>query len=372
MRYETTLLRSALVTAIAAGMLFSTMGSSLAARPADVTINGAGSTFDQPLFNSQFSAYENDNPNVDLNYQGVGSGAGQADLNNRTVDFGAWDVPEKKTDGFTDYSNVVQFPVTLGGVSMIANLPDYNGELKLSGNLIAQIYMGQITQWSDPKLLKIDPNLANLSGNEDNITVVHRQDSSGTSYIFTDFLSKTNKTWKSTYGASKSPAWPVGVGGTKSTGVDGIVDSTVGAIGYVESTYAIENQHNGVLWASVQSKSGTYLQPLLDYIANDAAEKAKVTSGSFSITYLDGAASYPISGYSWVGVYKKGNEYRDWVPGSKMNPGSSAICSAATALFDWQTSNDGQSYGPPLNYVPLPSQPQSYAASQLARVSCGK
>lgn len=315
------------------------------------TLSGSGSSFDAPLFSSAFAAYSKSH-RVRVNYQALGSGTGQTDLNAGTVDFAAFDVPMLKSDGFANFPKIVQFPVTLGGVSIIYNLPTFSGTLKLTGAVLAQIYMGKITKWSAPALTALNPALKTQTGS---ITVVHRSDSSGTSYIFTDFLSHTSPAWASKYGASKLPAWPVGLGGSHSTGVSADVNSTGGAIGYVETAYALQNPHKGVGQAAVQNKAGTFLKPSLAAVAADASQVAAVTPTHFSIVDSPGSASYPISGFSWAGLYKKESD--------------ATKCKAVVALFKWETTA-GQKYGPPIDYVKLPSADSSFAGSQLAKVTC--
>jgi phosphate transport system substrate-binding protein len=327
------------------------------ARPATATINGAGSTFDQPLFSYWAGEYSN----ASLNYQGVGSGSGQSDLNSKLVDFGAFDVPMLKSDGFSNFSKITQFPITLGGVSLIYNLPDFNKHLRLTGKIVADIYLGKIKHWNDSRLVNLNPALKKLKGKSENtITPVYREDSSGTSYIFTDFLSKTSSKWKSEFGASKLPAWPAGVGGSHSTGVDSIVGSTQGAIGYVETSYALANNRTP---AWVQNRAGNFLKATIIGVKDDAKQVSKITTTHFSIVYQPGDNSYPISGFSWAGVYRKGSQ---WTNGKD-------LCKTTMAFFKW-SSRKGQNgvSASPLFYVPLPPAVSSYERSQISHVDCKK
>jgi phosphate transport system substrate-binding protein len=326
-------------------------------RPATVTINGSGSSFDNPLYSAWSAHYGA----AHVNYQSLGSGTGQTQLNAGLTDFGAFDVPMLSTDGFSNFSKITQFPITLGGVAIEYNLPDYTaGSLKLTGPLVCAIYEGQITKWTDKALTKLDPGLKHLKGQlDEKITVVHRSDSSGTTYIFTDWLSHTCGSWKSKYGASKLPAWPAGVGGGHSTGVDSLVNSTKGSIGYVEVTYALQNHKTP---AYIENKAKQYLQPSLKGVAADAAEVKKITTTSFSIVNQKGKKSYPISGFSWSGVYAKGS---DWSHGT-------TVCRATVAFFKWATTTgQGKTYtAAPNYYVPLPKKEAAYAKSQLKKVKC--
>jgi phosphate transport system substrate-binding protein len=324
-----------------------------------ITINGSGSSFDNPLFMHWASIYKA----AKINYQSLGSGTGQTQLTEGLTDFGAYDVPILKSDGYSNFTKITQFPITLGGEAVTYNLPDYKGKLKLTGKLIGEIYLGHITKWTDKRLTGLNPGLKKLKGKSDEtITVVHRSDSSGTTYIFTDFLSHTNATWRKTpgLGASKLPAWPVGVGGNHSTGVDAAVSGTPGAIGYVENAYAIENHRTP---AYVQNKNGTFLQPTLHGVAVDADRVSHITTTHFSIVFQKGLGSYPISGFSWAGVYTKGSSWHD----------GKAVCKATVAFFKWSRTTGQNGVGKsPLFYVKLPKNIAAYAASQLKKVNCNK
>ena len=332
-----------IVTSLGAVALLATLsvGTAGASRPAAGTINGSGSSFDAPLISSWSARYKA----AHINYQSLGSGTGQSQLNEKLTDFGAFDVPMLKSDAFSNFGKITQFPITLGGEAVTYNLPGYKGKLKLTGNLIGAIYLGKITKWTDKKLVKLNPGLKKLKGKSDqNITVVHRSDSSGTTYIFTDFLSHTNSTWQKTpgLGASKLPAWPVGVGGVHSTGVDAAVNGTPGAIGYVENAFAIESHR---IPAAIQNKSGKFLQPTIDGVRSDAAQVSKITTTHFSVVYQKGVKSYPISGFSWAGVYTKGSDWHD----------GKGVCKATIKFFHW-AAGPGQAHvqTSPLFYVHAP------------------
>ena len=330
-----------------------------ATRPATLQISGSGSSFDNPLFTHWASTYTK----AKINYESLGSGTGQTQLNEGLTDFGAFDVPMLKTDDFSNFTKITQFPITLGGEAVTYNLPGYTSKLKLTGNLIAEIYLGKITKWSTKALTALNPGLKKLAGKtEDTITVVHRSDSSGTTYIFTDFLSHTNKTWKDNplLGASKLPAWPVGVGGSHSTGVDAAVSGTPGAIGYVENAYALENHRTP---AYIENKSGKFLQPTLHGVAVDASKVKKITTTKFSIVYQTGPQAYPISGFSWAGVYTDGSNWHN----------GASVCKATVNFFNWSRTTGQVGVGnTPLFYVKLPKNIAAYAAAQLKKVKCSK
>lgn len=327
------------------------------------TIQGQGSSFDAPLFSADFAKYSSSHPSICVNYQATGSGQGQATLNAKTTDFGSFDVPMGiKGDSFNNLSNIMQFPVTLGGEAITYNLPSsaVGHGLKLTGALLGKIYLGKITKWTNSGLEKLNPKLKTLKGGPyEKIVVVHRSDSSGTTYAFTNFLSKTSPAWKSTIGATKLPAWPVGLGGSHSAGVDAYVNANKGAIGYVEHDYAVQNHREP---AFVENRAKKFLRPANAYVLADASGFKKISPrpGHFSIVYGPGAKAYPISTYSWTGVYTKGS---NWASGK-------TICGHTVALFKWETST-AQKFSAANQYVPLPKRIQVFATSQLKKVKCG-
>jgi len=315
-----------------------------------VTITGSGSSFDQPLFQSAFSAYHKKHSNVSITYNSVGSGAGQTALDQGLVDFGAYDVPMLKSDGFKNFKKIVQLPVALGGESVFYNLKGYKKPLKLTGALLSQIYQCKIKKWNAPALVHLNPKLRSV---KTKITPVYRSDSSGTTYIFTDFLSHTSASWKNKYGASKLPAWPCGAGGSHSVGVAGVVSSTPGAIGYAEAAYAKQSHFKE---AFVESRDSTWLQPTLKTIASDASHIKGLSPTHFSVVYSAGAHSYPITGFSWAGVYK--------------HESNKTKCRATVGLLHWLVTKGEEKYGPPLIYAKLPRAISRFATRQLSRVKC--
>lgn len=316
---------------------------------ATVDLVGAGSTFDYPLFDKAFRVYSTAHPNVTINYQSVGSGAGIQQFTAKTVDFGASDVPMNPATelqaAIKAGGPVEEIPVALGGVSMAYNIPGVKGgKLHLTGDLLARIYLGTITTWNDKAIKKVNKGvkLPNLR-----ITPVYRNDGSGTSYIFTDYLAKVSDQWRQAVGVGKLPNWPAGVGGKGSPGVAEVVQQTPGAIGYVEQSYVLTNH---MKQAAMQNKAKKYVLPSIKSVAAAAAEFPHVSAQRFSITNAKGKASYPITGYSWVLLFK--------------NQSSAEKASALSALFKWTTST-GQKYGKALGYTPLPRNIQQLASKTI-------
>jgi phosphate transport system substrate-binding protein len=323
---------------LAVGILALTASVALAA----TQLTGAGSTFDYPFFSKAFYEYSQKHADLTVNYQSIGSGGGIQQFIAKTVDFGASDVPMNEEELKRAGGAVLQIPVTLGGEAMGYNLPGVGKGLKLTRQLIADIYLGKVTKWNDPKLVQLNPGvkLPNMP-----ITVVHRSDGSGTTYIFTDFLSHVSAEWKQKVGAGKSVQWPVGIGGKGNEGVAGQVRETPGAIGYIELAYVLENQ---MTYAQVQNKAGKFLYPSIKTVAAAAATKPNVSATDFSIVDAAGADSYPISGYSWVMVYKK-----------PTNPGRAKL---VRDVLSWLVT-DGQKVAESVDYVPLPQNVQHRALS---------
>jgi phosphate transport system substrate-binding protein len=320
---------------------------------AATSFNAAGSTFAQPFFTKAFDSYQK-RFGVSVNYQGIGSGGGIKALTAKTVDFAASDVPMSPTSELPAAEKaggpVVQVPVTLGGVSIAYNLSGVkSGQLHLTGNVLAQIYMGIIRKWSDKRIKSLNRtvNLPNAD-----IIVVHRSDGSGTSYIFTDYLSRVSDTWRGTVGVGKQPNWPVGVGGSGNPGVASLVQSTPNAIGYVELAYVLQNH---MKQAAIQNRSGQYLTPSLKTIAADAAQFKKIdATANFSIVNGKGKTSYPICGYTWIMLFK----HQDDATKGK----------ALKKLLNWLVTT-GQKYAKAIDYVPLPSNVQKLATTQLKTVA---
>jgi phosphate transport system substrate-binding protein len=345
----------AVLAGVAAAMLVAACGStSSPAGTADVgkgALTGAGSTFDNPLFSRAFFDYTQKYPQVTVNYQAVGSGAGIQQFVKKTVDFGATDVPMADADitsaGGPD--SLTQIPVTLGVVSIAFNLSGVD-KLNLDADTLAAIFLGHIKKWNDPAIAALNSGVS-LPGS--NITVAHRSDGSGTTYIFTDYLAKVSSDWKSTVGTAKSVKWPVGVGASGNQAVAQAITSTQGAIGYVELAYAVQtNMHQ----ASIKNANGKFVAPSVDGATAAAAQNTSVSATNFSIVNEPGDTTYPIAGFSWAILE---TAYSNADKGK-----------AVVYLFRWLVT-DGQTEGKDLQYAPLPPAVQQLALANLKLVKAG-
>ncbi|HEY5272229.1 MAG TPA: phosphate ABC transporter substrate-binding protein PstS [Acidimicrobiales bacterium] len=320
-----------------------------------VALTGAGSTFDQPFFTLGFYQYNKKiNSNVTVTYASIGSGGGQQQIESNTVNFGATDVPMLTADlAKATAGTIVQVPVDLGGEAISYNVSSLPQGLHLTGTVLAEIYLGQITNWDDPALRALNPK---VSFPNQAITVVHRADGSGTSYAFTNYLSDVNSTWSSKVGVGKTVAWPVGVGGQGNEGVAGLVADTPGAIGYVELDYALVNHFK---YFAMQNLRGKWILPTLTSVADDAALHPHVSSTDFAIDDLGGPtklaeAAYPIDTYSWLAIYE--------------DQTNATTATAMVDLFEWMTHSGGQKYAKSLDYVPLPAAVQATAQKALQEI----
>ena len=266
------------------------------------------------------------------------------------MNFGASDVPMSPADiAGAKGGQVLQVPVALGGEAISYNLPGIKGGLKLTPSVLTSIYLGKITTWNNQAIKRLNPSL-NLPSNK--ITTVHRADGSGTTYIFTDYLSTVSTDWENGPGAGKSVNWPNGVAGQGNEGVAGLIKDTPYSIGYVELAYAVQNQFT---YAAIQNKAGKYVEPSAASVAADAAEKPNITAVDFSIVDQPGAKSYPISGYSWALVYQLQ---------TNQQTGTTLV-----KVLDWLTHEPGQSIAGSLDYVPLPANIQQLARTTLLQVT---
>jgi phosphate transport system substrate-binding protein len=263
---------------------------------ATVLLNAAGATFPYPIYSKWFDVYHTEHPNVQINYQSIGSGGGIRQLLAGTVDFGASDGPMTDEQLSQAKFKILHFPTVLGAVVPTYNVQGVASELNFTQKALAGIYMGQVTKWNDPEIAKPNPGVK-LPG--DDIVVVHRSDGSGTSYIWTDFLSKASGDWKSKVGMGTSVNWPVGLGGKGNEGVSGLVKQTPSAIGYIELIYAVQNN---IPSGRVQNSSGKFVKADLAGVTAAAAAAAKEIPDDFrvSITNAPGATSYPISSFTWL------------------------------------------------------------------------
>ena len=309
---------------------------------ADQELLGAGATFPQPLYSKMLDAYYQQYK-VKINYQGIGSGGGINQLTQKTVDFGATDAfmtdAELKTAGPT----VLHIPTCLGAVVITYNLPG-SPKLNFTPDLIADIFLGKITKWSDPKIAAAN---AGVKFPDLPISVVNRADGSGTNYIFTDYLSKVSSEWKQKIGVGKEVNWPAGQIGQKGNpGVAGFVSQTPGAVGYVELIYAIQNK---MAYGNVKNKTGKFIEPTLKAVS--AAANVKIPDDTnVSLTNTDAADGYPISSFTWLIFYKEQNY------GGRSKERTETLAK----LLLW-TGNDGQKYTEPLAYSALSKDAQSKA-----------
>jgi phosphate transport system substrate-binding protein len=313
-------------------------------------LTGAGSTFDAPFFAAAFARYQQQHPSVTVSYSAVGSSAGIAAFSARQVDFGASDVPMTAAEqAAASGGHVAQVPVDLGGEGIVYHLTLPAGaRLHLTGPVLAEIFLGQITRWNDPAITALNPGIALPPAA---ITVVHRSDGSGTTYIFSNYLSSVSPAWAAKVGTGKTLTWPAGEGAEGNPGVATDVYATPFSIGYVEQAYS-----QGLLlpFAAIRNQAGNYVIPSAQTVAADAAQKPGITPADFSIVNQPGADSYPISGYSWALVYTR--------------QASQATGQALVAMLDWLT-HDGQAYAAANDYVPLPPQVQQLARTTLQRIT---
>ena len=259
------------------------------------SLNGAGATFPYPIYSKWFSEYNKLHPDVQINYQSIGSGGGIRQLQQGTVDFGASDMPLNEDQMKQMPTPTVQLPTVLGSVVPVYNLPEVKAELKFTSQVIAGIYLGQINSWNDKAIAAANPGV-NLPGKP--IIVVHRSDGSGTTFVFTDYLSKVSSEWKSKVGSNTSVNWPVGLGGKGNEGVAGQVRQMDGAIGYVELVYALQNK---IAFGSVQNAAGQFVKASLESTtAAGASVKTIPSDFRMSITNAVGKDAYPISSFTYL------------------------------------------------------------------------
>lgn len=318
---------------------------------ADTQFTGAGATFPYPFFSRAFYEYSKNNAGITVNYASIGSGGGIAQFTAKTgLDFAASDVPMTKAELQTAEDaggKVVQLPDALGGIAVAYNVPNIPKHIKMTQALISSIFLGKITNWNDPAIAAVNPGVKfpNLA-----ILVAHRADGSGTTFHFTDYLSKISPEWKSKVGNGKIVNWPTGVGAKGNEAVAGQVSNSPGAIGYIELAYALQND---IAYAAVQNKAGEFVLPSIESIRAAAAQKPNVSPTDFSITNMDGKDSYPISGFSWIMVWKN---QTDPSRGKQL-----------ATLLKWLVTS-GQDYAKQLDYVPLPESVQQEALKAIASI----
>jgi phosphate transport system substrate-binding protein len=312
-------------------------------------INGAGATFPYPIYSKWFSEYSQAHPNVHINYQSIGSGGGIRQVSEGTVDFGATDGPMTDEQLKAAKVKVMHIPTVLGAVVPVYHIAGVNTDLNFSGDVIADIFLGKITKWNDPRIVKDNPGV-NLPGNS--ILPVYRSGSSGTTYIFTDFLSKVSPAWKSGPGTGTAIKWPTGIGQQGNEGVAGMVRQSPNSFGYVELIYAVQNKMS---YGSVKNAAGKFVKASTDGVTAAAAAAAKSMPADYrvSITNPPGAASYPISSFTWL-----------LIPTKSTDP---AKAKALADFLGW-VLDKGEAEAAPMTYAPLPKPVQDMVRKSIAQV----
>ena len=330
------------------------LGSSLTAAapapgPGSIMLNGAGASFPYPIYAKWFSDYNKLHSDIQINYQSIGSGGGIKQLLSGTVDFGASDAPMTDQQLGEAKTKILHFPTVLGAVVPSYNIPGLSQELDFTGDVLADIYLGKITKWNDPMIAKSNKGV-NLPATD--IVVVHRSDASGTSYVWTDYLSKVSQAWESKVGRNIAVNWPVGLGGKGNEGVTGLVKQTPGAIGYVELIYALQNN---VPFGRVRNSAGVFMKADLGGVTSAAAGFAKTIPEDFrvSITNAPGKESYPICSFTYLLV-----------------PTAIADANKKQVIKNFLTwmLNDGQKEVEPLSYARLPKEVVARELKQISQI----
>ncbi|MEA2342390.1 MAG: phosphate transport system substrate-binding protein [Thermoanaerobaculia bacterium] len=312
-------------------------------------INGAGATFPNPIYTKWFDQYHNMHSNVEINYQSIGSGGGIRQLSAGTVFFGASDGPMTNDQITAAGFRIIHLPTVLGGVVPVYNVPEISAELKFTGPVLADIFLGKITKWNDAAIRATNPGV-NLPNAE--ITVVHRSDGSGTSYIWCDYLSKVSPEYRKTVGVATSVNWPAGVGAKGNEGVAGLVKQTPGSIGYVELIYALQNK---ISYGAVQNLAGEWVRASTETVSNAASAAAKAMPKDFrvSITNAPGHNVYPISSFTWLLLQEASKD---------------VVRSKTMVDFMRWALTDGQQFAPQLGYAPLPKEVVALEMEALKKV----
>jgi phosphate transport system substrate-binding protein len=311
-------------------------------------INGAGATFPYPIYSKWFSEYSQLHSNVKINYQPIGSGGGIRQVTEGTVDFGASDVTMTDQQISAAKVKVMALPTVLGAVVPVYNIPGVNKELNFSGDVIADIYLGKITNWNDPRIAKDNPGV-NLPNKQ--ILPVYRSEGSGTTFIFTDFLSKVSPAWNSGPGRGSAVNWPTGIGQKGSEGVSGMVRQSPNSFGYVELIYAVQNK---IPYGLVKNAAGKFIKASTDSVTIAAAGAAKNMPADYriSITNAPGADAYPVSSFTWLLLPTHGD---------------AAKTKALTDFLGWMLDH-GESEAAALTYAPLPKQVQDMVRKSIATI----
>jgi len=317
-----------------------------------IALQGAGATFPNPLYQKWLSEYGKLQPNVRIDYQSIGSGGGIKQIQAQTVDFGASDAPMSDADLKAAPGELLHIPTVLGAVVITYNVTSITQPLHLSPEVLADIFLGKIKKWDDAKI-KQDNAGVNLPAAD--ITVVHRAEASGTSYVFSDYLSKVSAEWKEKVGTDKSPNWPVGQGGKGNEGVTGQIKQQPNTIGYVELAYAVQNNLPAAL---IRNASGKFVAPTIDAVTAAAASASAQTPDDLrvSITNAGGDNAYPISSYTYVLAYKDQKDARK---------------GKALVDFLWWGIHDGEQFARALQYAPLPDEIVKRAEAKISSITSG-
>lgn len=317
---------------------------------AQMQLNGAGATFPYPIYSKWFNEYLSVDPSVRFNYQSIGSGGGIKQITEQTVDFGASDGPLTDEQLKAAPGHLMHFPTVMGAVVVTYNIEGVSTSLKFTPDAITGIYLGRITKWNDPALAGPNPGVP--LPNQDSL-VVHRSDGSGTTYIFTDYLSKVSPEWGKKVGEGTSVNWPVGLGGKGNEGVTGLVKQSPNSIGYVELIYALSNK---LPFGDVKNQAGIFVTPSLESVTAAAAGYANQMPDDFRVVISNapGADAYPISGMTWLLVYEK---QKDAEKGKKL-----------VQFINWML-HDGQKFAADLQYAPLPQAVVAKEVQALRKVA---
>ena len=316
---------------------------------AQTTLNGAGATFPYPMYSKWFNEYHKKNSGVQINYQSIGSGGGIKQLQAGTVDFGASDMPMTDEQLSQTKFKVVHIPTVLGAVVPAYNIPGVKGEVKFTGPVLADIFLGKINNWNDPQIAKLNPG---VKFPNQAIVVVHRSDGSGTTFIFTDYLSKVSPEWASSVSKGTSVKWPVGLGGKGNEGVAGMIRQIDGSIGYVELIYAAQNN---IPYGSVKNKAGNFVKASLESTTAAAAGAAAKMPADYrvSITNADGKDAYPLASFTWLLIPQQSKD---------ANKGK-----ILQDFLKWMAT-DGQGATTQLSYAPLPKEVSERVLKTIASI----
>lgn len=342
-----------LITAVSTAVALGAAAGPLAAQ-GEIRLTGAGATFPYPIYSKWVLEYTKTRPNVEVNYQSIGSGGGIRQFMDRTVDFGATDGPMADSQIAAIRGNVHHIPTVLGAVVPTYSLPGVSATLRFTPALLADIFLGKVTRWNDARMAAANPG---VTLPQSDILVVHRSDGSGTTFVWTDYLSKVSPEWQRGVGRGTSVRWPVGLGGRGNEGVAATVRQTPGAIGYVELGYAIINKMSV---GQVQNRAGSFITPSLESVtaaaAGAMADMGPDTDFRVSITDPAGATAYPISSFTWLllrRTYPDGPKARELLK------------------FVWWALTDGQVKAAPLGYAPLPKEMLPWIEARLKTVTGG-